>query len=122
MPDTERDLEKLLQEMEELNRSRSAATPYALFVENKCAIYQAFAEKHLPFVPSEDPELDEYICQLRAGAMTLRAECARVLRNGYSSEDALTNVRDEDEQLSGLLENICLLLKPEMLEAVDAVI
>jgi hypothetical protein len=121
MLDIERTLEQLIQEMGELNRERNTVS-YPVFVEKKATIYLAFAEKHLPSVPSEDPEFDEYICQMRAGAMTLRAECARVLRNGYSSEEALTNVREEDEELGALLENICLLLKPEMLQAVDAVV
>lgn len=97
------------------------------FICRKAAVYQAFAETQLPFVNEKEPdEVTEYICQLRAGSISLRLACHKILRAGQTDQDSLTKVRDNireaDKECIAFLDNIILLLKPDMLQAVDAAI
>lgn len=117
---TEQALQQLLEKLETIKPERDSI-PYAVFAEKKCVLYLIFAEAQPADV---DPELAEYLSQLRTDAALLAAQCAGVIRSGYPV-GALTNVQDvidEDNELSGLLENICLIVKPERLEALNAAV
>lgn len=99
-------------------RTESADVPR---VALKCVLYIAFAAE-MP--AGEDPELEEYLSQLRTDAGSLAAECAGVMRDGYPSGSLTTiqSVIDQDAELGAILENICLIVKPELLSALDAVL
>lgn len=95
------------------------------FICRKAAVYQAFAETQLPFVNEKEPdEATEYICSLRAGSISLRLACGKILRDYTMDHDTLTKVRDNireaEKECVAFLDNIILLLKPEMVQAVDA--
>lgn len=90
----------------------------------KAEVCQVFAESQLPFVKEGD-EYSDYICQLRAKSIAQRLECEKALKNKLDN-DTLTkvreNIREADIYIGALLENIVMVLNPELLHAIDAAI
>jgi len=87
-------------------------------------IAQAFAESQMPHARQSEPdEFSDYIYKLRAKSIEQRQQCAKALR-GKMDNDTLTKVRDNihatNLEICAFLENIVMVLKPELLPAIDA--
>src|SRR5882672_5045559 len=121
MVDREKSFAELVEELTRIKDEKDGRSACD-FIVRKCDVYIAFADQQMQFFDESNPdELGTEICNLRAGALNLRAECGRLMRDRSLKPNDLTTVRADDNNLSVLMGNICLLLNPGLLSAVDAV-
>jgi hypothetical protein len=108
-------LDQLVQELEQIDEENELRS-----ISLKCVACIAFTDHFLEEISRAQSELAVYVGDIRRQASELKMQCDKVVRNHALESFNLSAVQEAYEEIVGLLENVCLLVAPGLVERVDA--